>query len=139
MKTRSTQRAQTFLAEADHYTSILPTVKLLSLGGARLTPKVLDHNLHHDLMLQLVWCFLAHLLILEYLDHHQKFMCSSLYYPEPLHEISSKSFHNMLSNVVHKKQTNRLIDRQTNQHYQKHYFLYQGGKNKIDSMERDLY
>ena len=35
--TRSTQRAQTSLAEADHY-SHMPTVKILRLGGERLTP-----------------------------------------------------------------------------------------------------
>ena len=36
--TRSTQRAQTSLAEADHYSHILPTVKMLSLGCERLPP-----------------------------------------------------------------------------------------------------
>ena len=35
--TRSTQWAQTSLAEADHY-SHMPTVKILRLGGERLTP-----------------------------------------------------------------------------------------------------
>ena len=38
MLTRSTQRAQTSLAEADHYSHILPTVKMLSLGCERLPP-----------------------------------------------------------------------------------------------------
>ena len=37
-KTRRTQRAQTSLAEADHYSHILPTVKMLSLGCERLPP-----------------------------------------------------------------------------------------------------
>ena len=37
-QTRSTQRAQTSLAEADHYSHILPTVKMLSLGCERLHP-----------------------------------------------------------------------------------------------------
>ena len=37
-KTRSTQRAQASLAEADHYSYILPTVKMLSLGCERLPP-----------------------------------------------------------------------------------------------------
>ena len=37
LTTRSTQRAQTSLAEADHYSN-MPTVKMLSLGGERLTP-----------------------------------------------------------------------------------------------------
>ena len=36
--TKSTQRAQTSLAEADHYSHILPTVKMLSLGCERLSP-----------------------------------------------------------------------------------------------------
>ena len=46
-------------------TPILPNVKILSLGGERLTTKVLDHYLHHNLvMLPLLWVFFAHLLIL---------------------------------------------------------------------------
>ena len=70
--TRSTQWAQTSLAEADHY-SHMPTVKILRLGGERLTPpppppkkkkkkkkkKVLDHYLHHSLVMLLpLRCFL---------------------------------------------------------------------------------
>ena len=127
LNTRSTQRAQTSLADADHYiTPILPTVKMLSLGGERLPPpppvpppppKIknkkngLDHYLHHDLgMPPLLWrVFFAHLLILEYLDHHQNLIMSLLYYPGPLHKISPQSIHNFLSNVVH-----RQTDKQTN-------------------------
>ena len=48
----------------------------------------------------------AHLLILEYPNHHQNLISSSLYYPGPHPKISSQSVHNCLSNVVH-KQTNR--------------------------------
>ena len=45
---------------------------MLSLCGERITPLVLDHYLHHNLfMLLLIWCFFAHLLALEDLDHHQ--------------------------------------------------------------------
>ena len=67
---------------------------MLSSGGERLTPKVLDHYLHHDLgMLPLLWCFVAHLLILEYPDHHQNLISSSLYYPGQLHDISSQFVH----------------------------------------------
>ena len=90
--------------------------KMLSLGGERLPPppskkkKVLDRYLHHDLgMLQPLLCFFAHVLILEYPDHHQNLISSSLYYPGPLHKISSQSVHNFLSNVVH-----RQTERQTN-------------------------
>ena len=72
--------------------------------------KVLDHYLHHDLgMLPLLWCLFAHLLILEYPDHHQNLISSSLYYPGPLRKISFQSVHNFLGNVVH-----RQTDRQTN-------------------------
>ena len=105
-------------------TPILPTVKILSLGGERLPPhppppppkkkkkkkKVWDHYLHHDLgMPPLLWCFFAHLLILEYSDHHQNLISSSLYYPGPLHKISYKSVHNFLSYVVH-RQTDKLTN-----------------------------
>ena len=93
---------------------------MLSLGGERLPntnkkkKKVLGNYLHHDLgMLQLLWCFFAHLLILEYPDHHKNLISSSLYYPGPLHKISSQSVHNFLSNVVH-KQTNKQTDKHTN-------------------------
>ena len=82
---------------------------MLSRGGERLTPKVLNHYLHHDLgMLPLLWCFFAHLLILEYPDHHQNLIGSLLYNPRPLYQISSQSVHNFLSNVVH-----RQTDKQT--------------------------
>ena len=70
-------------------------------------------DLHHDLgippLLILLWCIFAHPLILEYPDHHQNLISSSLYYPGPLHKISSQSVHNFLSNVVH-----RQTDKQTN-------------------------
>ena len=120
-------------------TPILSTVKMLSLGCERLpTPlkkkkkkkkkKVLDHYLHHDLgMPPLLRCFFAHLLILQYPDHHQHLISSYLYYSGPVHKISSQSVHNFLSNVVH-RQTDRQTDRQTNQRYQKHNLLCQGGK-----------
>ena len=98
------------------FTLILPTVKMLSLGCKRLPTslkkkkkkkKVLDHYLHHDLgMLPPLRCFFAHLLILQYPDHHQNLISSSLYYSGPVHKISSQSVHNFLSNVVH-RQTNR--------------------------------
>ena len=34
--------------------------------------------------------FFAHLLILEYPDHHQNLISSSLYHPGPLYKISSQ-------------------------------------------------
>ena len=58
-------------------TPILPTVEILSLDGERLIPKVLDRYLHA----------FAHLLILEYIDHHQNLISSSLFYLGPLHKI----------------------------------------------------
>ena len=74
----------------------------------------MDHYLHHDLgILPLLWCFFAHLLILEYPDHHQNLISSLLYYPGPLHKILSQSIHNFLSNVVH-GQTDKYTNRQTN-------------------------
>ena len=52
-------------------TPIFPNVIMLGFGGERLTPKILDQYLHYDLgMLPLLWCLLAHLLILEYPDHN---------------------------------------------------------------------
>ena len=99
-------------------TPILPTVKILSLGGERLVcppplppppPKKKGFGYATTIMV-----FFAHLLILEYPDHHQNLISSSLYYPGPLHKISSQSVHNCLSNVVH-----RQTDKQTNQRYQK--------------------
>ena len=53
--------------------------------------------------------FFAHLLILQYPDHHQNLISSSLYYFGPLHKISSQSVHNFLSNVVH-RQTDKLTN-----------------------------
>ena len=74
--TRSTQWAQTSLAKADHY-SHMATVKILRLGGERLTPsptptpkkkkKVLDHYLHHNLVMLLpLWCFFCSFILLIY-------------------------------------------------------------------------
>ena len=54
--------------------------------------------------------FFAHLLTLEYPDHPHNLVSSSLYYPGPLHKISSQSVCNFLSNVVH-KQTDKQTDK----------------------------
>ena len=120
-------------------TLILPTVKMLSLGGERLpTPlkkkKKKKKKRFWIITFTTIWVcyhyygvFFAHLLILQYPDHYQNLISSSLYYSGPVHKISSQSVHNFLSNVVH-RQTDRQTDRQTNQRYQKHNLLCQGGK-----------
>ena len=54
---------------------------------------------------------------------HQSLIGSSLYYPGSLHKMSSQSIPKFLSNIVHKQ-----TDKQTNQRYQKHNLLCQGGK-----------
>ena len=118
--TRSTQKAQTSLAEADHYSHIAHCKNVESWLWKTTHPpkkkkkKVLDHYLHHYLgMLPLLRCFFAHLLILQYPDHHQNLISSSLYYSGPVHKISSPSVHNFLSYVVH-RQTDKQTNRQTN-------------------------
>ena len=104
INTRSTRRAQTSLAEADHHSHILQC-NMLSLGCERLNLKVLDHYLHHDLgMLQLLWCFFASLHILEYPDHHQNLINPSLCYPGPLDKISSQSIYNFLAPLTRSAQ-----------------------------------
>ena len=113
-------------------TLILPTVKMLSLGCERLpTPlkKKKKKKRFWIITFTTIWVcyhyygvFFAHLLILQYPDHHQNLISSSLYYSGPVHKISSQSVHNFLSNVVHRqtnRQTNKQTDRQTNQSYQK--------------------
>ena len=70
-------------------------------------------------MIPLLRCIFAHLLILQYPDHHQNLISSSLYYSGPVHKSSSQSVHNFLSNGVH-RQANKQTNRQTNQLYHKH-------------------
>ena len=83
-------------------TFILPTVKMLRLGGEKawwfwiITCTTICYA-------TAVMVFFAHLLILEYPDHHQNLISSSLYYPGPLHKISLQSVDNCLSNVVHRQ------------------------------------
>ena len=103
--TRSTQRVQTSLAEADHY-SHMPTVIMLILNGERLTPSPFPPPQKKKKKgfgslpaprsgyATASMMFVAHLLILEYSDHHQNLISSSLYYPGPLHKISLQSVHN---------------------------------------------
>ena len=112
-------------------TPILPTVKLLSLGGERLNPPPPPQKKRKKKRKKkkkksfgsipaprsgyatTIMVFFAHLLILEYPDHHQNLISSLLYYPGPLHKISSQSVHNFLSNVVH-RQTDKQTNKQTN-------------------------
>ena len=95
---------------------------MLSLGGERLPPppppppKKKKKKKFGSLpaprsgyATTIMFFFVAHLLILECPDHHQNLISSSLYYPGPLHKISSQSVHDFLSNVVH-----RQTDKQTN-------------------------
>ena len=72
---------------------------MLNLDGERLPPLPPSP----PGMLLLLWRFFAHILILEYPDHHQNVISSSLYYPGSLHKISFQSVHNFLSNVVHRQ------------------------------------
>ena len=90
-------------------TPILPTVKMLNFGGERLPPpppppkkKKKNYYLHHYYDI-----FFAHLLILNYPDHHQNLINSSLYYPGLFHKISSQSVRNCWSKV------HRQTDRRT--------------------------
>ena len=56
-QTRSTLRAD-LLDRGRSLLPYCPNVKVLSLGSERLTPKVLDQYLHHNLvMLPLLFCF----------------------------------------------------------------------------------
>ena len=99
---------------------ILPTVKMLNLGCERLpTPLNLkgSGSLPSPIYIWVCYhyygvCF-AHLLILQYPDHHQNLISSSLYYSGPVHKISSRSVHNFLSYVVH-RQTDKQTDKLTN-------------------------
>ena len=97
----------------------LPTVKMLSLGGERLPLPPNPYPQPPTLQKWIITCttiwvcyhyyggvFFAHLLVLEYSDHHQNLISSSLYYPGSLHKITLQFVHYFVSNVVH-RQTNR--------------------------------
>ena len=95
-KTRSTQRAQTSLAEADHYSYIAycknvepwlwktthPPKKKKKKGSGSLPSPRSGYA-------TTITVHFAHLLILQYPDHHQNLISSSLYYSGPVHKISS--------------------------------------------------
>ena len=74
-------------------TPILPNVKLLSLGGERLTQRFWIITCTTIwLYYTAIMVFFAHILILEYPDHHQNLISSSLYYPGPLHKFHPNPF-----------------------------------------------
>ena len=110
--TRSTRRAQKSLAKADHYSHIAQCKNVepwwwkANPKGFRSLPAP-RYGYATTVMV-----FFAHLRILEYPDHRQNLISSSLYYPGPLHIISSQSAHNFLSNVVW-RQTDRQTDKPT--------------------------
>ena len=115
--TRSTQRAQTSLAEADHYSHIVHCKNVEPWLWKTTHPpkkkKKKKKKRFWIITFTTIWVcyhyygvFFAHLLILQYPDHHQNLISSYLYYSGPVHKISSQSVHNFLSNVVH-RQTNR--------------------------------
>ena len=84
---------------------------MLSLGGERLIPPLPPKKRKKKKKgfgslpaprsgyATAIMVFIAYLLILEYSDHHQNLISSSLCYPESLHKISLQSVHNFLSNA----------------------------------------
>ena len=105
-------------------TLILPTVKMLSLGCERLlTPLKKKKKKKKKSSGSLpsprsgyattITVFFAHLLILQYPDHHQNVISSSLYYSGPAHKISSQSVHNFWVMLSTDKQTNKQTDKPT--------------------------
>ena len=107
--TRSTQRVQTSLAEADHY--CIAHCKIVEPWWWKTTPlpppppkkkkkKKKKKKRFGSLpaprsgyATTIIMFYFAHLLILEYPDHHQNLISSSLYYPGPHPKISSQSAH----------------------------------------------
>ena len=92
---------------------------MLSLGCERLPQRFGPLPAPRSGYATTIMVFFAHSLILDYPHHHQNLISSSLYYPGPLHNISSQSVHNFLSNVAH-RQTEKPC-------YQKKTLLGQGG------------
>ena len=118
---RRTRRAYTSLAEADHYPHTAQYGKY-ALTNVGLTSKVLVLAPRTGHAKTITSVFLI-LLIQEDLDCHQNLISSSLCYPGSLQKISLQSIYS-LSNVTYNQ-----TDRHTNQRYQKHNLLCQGGKN----------
>ena len=106
--TRSTQRAQSSLAEVDHYHLMNPyfAKEVMNVeplwwkanpksSGSLPAPRS-DHA-------TAIMMFFDNLVILEDFNQQQNVISSSLYHPGAVHKISSKSFPKFLSNVVHKQ------------------------------------
>ena len=115
--TRSTRRAQT-LADAGHYSHI-SQCNNVEPWWWKANPKGFGSLPAPRSEYSTTIMVFAHLLILEYPDHYQNLISSSFYYPWPLHKCHPNPFITfwvMLS-----------TDKQTNQRYQKHNLLCQGG------------
>ena len=70
---------------------------MLGLGGGRMTTKVLDHYLHHNLVMPLLLCFFSFSFThLRNLDHHHNLISSSWFCPGQFHPNPFLSFWVML-------------------------------------------
>ena len=98
---------QTSLAEADHYSHIAECKHGEPWHGREPLPPPQSGYA------ATIMVFFAHLVMLEYPDHHQNLTSSSLHYAGLLHKMLSQSVHNFLSNLVH-TQTNKQTNKQTN-------------------------
>ena len=106
-ETRSTRRAHTSLAEANH-DSHIAHCKNVETWGWKANPKgsgsLPAPRAGHTTAI--LWCVsLIYSSYTEDPDHHHNLITSLLYHPEPLHKISAQSIHKVLSNVH--KQTDR--------------------------------
>ena len=86
-ETRSTQKAQTSLAEADHY---FHNARCMA-GEPQCSRSLPASQSGHATAIMVLF---VHLLILENIDQHQNVISSSLYHPGSLHKISSQSVRN---------------------------------------------
>ena len=121
--TRSTQRAQTSLAEADHYSHIAHCKNVEPWMWKTTHPpkKKKKKKRFWIITCTTIWVcyhyygvFFAHLLILQYPDHHQNLISSSLYYSGPVHKISPNPFITFWVMLSTDKQTDRQTNKQTN-------------------------
>ena len=110
-------------------TLIWPTVKMLSLVVKDYRPPPPPPFKRKKTYFWIITCTYHYygsfwsFVHLKYPDHHQNLISFSLYYPGPLHKISFQSVHTFWSNV------HRQTNKQTNQRYQKHNLLANGGND----------